>query len=192
MLVSGILSGKVNELYLPLTTRIQNVLPLRVGSRSLLIRKLYFSGLHTLGIWPLLKATLNVSFGFSEFADNRWGSVLWTGEMFKDQWWFGDRLQSIPAVVAICGSICLYCVGIVLQCSIAYPLLLLDYNSFRIQITYRTSETLLNSCKQPHRNHFPLVFILLWSHPRLPAFPEYSSYVLSSSLLFTSFIVSFT
>lgn len=30
-------------------------------------------------------------------------------------------------MVAISGSICLYCVGIVLQCSIAYPLLLLDY-----------------------------------------------------------------
>lgn len=53
--------------------------------------------------------------------------VLWTGEVFKDQQWFGNRLQRIPAVVAICHSICLYCVGIVLQCSIACPLLLLDY-----------------------------------------------------------------
>lgn len=66
------------------------------------------------------------------------------------------------------------------------------FSTFRVQITYRTSETLLISCKQPHRNHFSLVFILLWSHPRLPAFPEYSSYALSYSLLFTSFIVFFT
>lgn len=101
-----------------------------MGNSLPLVRKLYlfiFFALHTLGIWPLLKATLNISFGFLEFAYNGWCSVLWTGKVFKDQQRFGDGLQSIPAVVAICHSICLYCVGIVLQCSIACPLLLLDY-----------------------------------------------------------------
>lgn len=46
------------------------------GSNLLLIRKFYFFGLHTLGKWPLLKITLNISFAFSEFAANSWWSIL--------------------------------------------------------------------------------------------------------------------
>ena len=98
-----------------------------MGSSLIFIKKVYFLGLHTFGKWPLLKATLNISFGFVEVTDSKWCSVFWIGEVFKDQQCLGDGLQSIPAVLAICCSISLCCVGIVLQSSIACPLLLLDY-----------------------------------------------------------------
>lgn len=126
---------------MPLTTRFWSVLPLRgegecMGSSLLPVRKLYLLSLHTFGIWPLLKATLNILFGFSEFIGNRWCFILWTGEVFKDQQCLGDSLQKIPVVVDIWYSICLYCVGIVLQCSIACPFLLLDYKLLGVWIWF--------------------------------------------------------